>query len=197
MKLISKVILGISIIVLLGACATEHYDEYARQQRGIAADNQRIAQQFFAGQAARDALVLQGLGQKGDGSAMVLYSIMQGQQSMAVANAFRGQGLVAPTTNADIWKTAMGNTVPTIARWGFGYLLGSDLIEGLAAAGTTYNVGRDYTNMNTTLGAGGDISGVGTYFNNYPATDSFNPITDAYKTGLDTEPVDLNPAIGP
>jgi len=182
MKLVHKLLMSTGLVVMLfiTGCA-ENYPMYAESQRGISQDNQALAAQYFASQSGRDALVMQALSEKGDSSSLVLYSVLQGQQNAQVASAFRSKGLVAPTTGMDVFKATMENTVPTVVKWGFGYLLGSELIDALSTS--TYNVGGDFTSFDNNLSAGGDLSGI-------------NTTLDMSSTiGLETEPFNINEAL--
>lgn len=173
-KVLTAIIAGVMLLVLTG-CA-EHYGEYLTAAKQSDADNKAMVGQYFASQAARDSVVLTKMS---DPTSLVLYSMLQGQRDAALISAFKGSAIQAPTTSMDVWKVFWGNTMPTVARWGFGYLVASDLIDALGAGMT---VGGDYTSMNSNFNAGGDMSGVS------------NPFTIDYSTstGMDSLPFDPN-----
>ena len=184
MKKIMTVIVALMALVLVG-CA-DHYPEYAQHQAEVDNDNKAMLAAYFASQNTRDSVMFSSLNGKLDPTAAVLYSFMANQQNAAIVASFRSKGLVAPTTSMDVWNTFMGKTFPTVAKWGFSYLIAGDLFDALGAG---MSVGGDYVSQTNRVDTGG-----GDFTNNFDYSkstttntagddimlDSYNPTTTNY-----------------
>ena len=168
-------IMAIAFAVVLTGCA-DHTATWMAKQEQVNQDNKAILSAYFSSQSTRDAAIIQKIN---DPTALAMYSMIQGQRDSQVVTAFKTKNIPRPTNGWDVGKVFVGSTIPTFVKWGFGYLIADDLINGLTAAGTaTYDVGGDYINMDANLNAGDDI---------------FTKFNIDNSTGLEVEPLDLNP----
>jgi hypothetical protein len=165
-KQILSVVIGIMALTLIG-CAD--YQHYAEGQSNVMKENKALVASYFGASAARDGLVMSTM--KEDSSAAVLYAVLQGQRDAQVINSFKGGDLKAPTTGMDVANTFFGETLGTVARWGFGYLIAGDLIDALGAGVT---VGGDYINTTNTVDTGGGTNWNDWDYTTYDAGDDVN-----------------------
>lgn len=143
--------------VMLTGCAT-HTTEVLQQNKETELANKAMVAQYFTAQNSIQTATANAMANKGETTALVLYGQLVGQQNAAVIKAFKMEPMALPTNGYDVWNTFMDKTVPTAVRWGFGFLLGKELIEGLAAASTVNNVAGDYIPTTQNLSAGGDLN---------------------------------------
>ncbi len=155
-KRLTNFIVTLTLGLFLLGCAT-HTTEVLEHNKRIEDDKRALVAQYFATQGPIQIAAAQAMSENGETTALVLYAQLAGQQNAAVLEAFKGVAMSLPTNGYDVWNTFMGKTLPTVARWGFGYMLGSDLVEALAAGGAVYNVGGDYTNNAPTLNGNGNL----------------------------------------
>lgn len=183
---IKKLVIGVVGLLLLAGCA-DHYPKYAEEQRGIAQDNKALFAQVMAARATRDAMVLPAMASNGgtDKSSMMLYSIIQSDREAALANAFKTDGLEAPTTSMDVGKAFVGNFLPTLVKAGAGVIIAHDMFGALGGGGGEYNVGGDFTstNMNVNTSTQGDV-----------VNDIL--LDQSVTTGIPVEPMDIQSIIG-
>ena len=141
---------GLALIVMLviTGCA-DHYPQYMEQAQKTDTANAQLVGTYFASQAARDSVVLTKMA---DPTALVLYSMLQGQRDAQLVAQFKGSAIKAPKTGMDLWDTALGNTIPTLIRWGAGYLIAGDLLDALGAG---MSVGGDYVSQTNNVDTGG------------------------------------------
>jgi len=177
-NVIAGITIGVIILTLSG-CA-DHTAAWMERQGQINNDNKAVLSAYFSQQAARDSIILSKVD---DPTALAMYSMMQGQRDAQVAGLFRVENIERPTNGWDVGKVFVGSTVPTLIKWGFGYLAADSLISALAVP--TYNVGGDYTNMNADLNATGDMSDIDLNFDT------------SVNTGVETVPLDFNPLLVP
>ncbi len=180
-----KLITGLLLIaaLVLAGCATDHYPKYMEQAQKTDTANAALVGTYFNAQAARDAVVLTSLK---DPTSLVLYGMLQGQRDAALVAQFKGSAIKAPTTGMDLWNTALGNTIPTVIRWGAGYLIAGDLLDALGAG---MNVGGDFVSQTNNVDTGGGDFGNSFDYTKTTTTnnaqgdimlDSYNPTETAY-----------------
>lgn len=148
-KTILGLVLGVMALVLAG-CA-DHYPAYLQQAQKTDETNKAMVASYFGAQSARDAAIFSSM--KDNPTALVMYGFMQGDRDAKLVNSMKGSVIERPKNGWDIADTFWGNTMPTLIRWGAGYLIAGDLLDALGAGVT---VGGDYVNYNNT--AGGDLN---------------------------------------
>ena len=148
-NIITSIVAGVMLLILTG-CA-DHTAAWMKNQGKINTDNKAVLAAYFGAQASRDSIILTKVT---DPTALAMYSMMQGQRDAQVASVFKFEGMERPTNGWDVGKVFFGKTLETAVKFGFGYLIASDLITALGA-GTT--IGGDYVTMNNNSG-GGDLT---------------------------------------
>jgi hypothetical protein len=130
---------------------------YVNYKDGMKSTNQAnalIGTSYFETKAKRDVIVMEKLGAAENDVAMVLYAQQASQTDAKVAAMFKAQSLAVPTTGYDIANTFFGSTLNTLAKFGFGYLLGSEIVDGLTGAGAVSLGGSGNTNYLNSMNKG-------------------------------------------
>lgn len=171
-KTILSIVFGAVALVLTG-CA-DHYPAYMAQAQKTDEANKGLVTQYFAAQSARDSVIMTSMAQKSDPTAMILYGFLQAERDAKLVNAMKGSTIKAPKTGMDIADTFVGNTVPTLIRWGAGYLMADSLID---AIGKGVTVGGDYVSVSNSGNGDGGFN-----WNDSSINDSYNTF-ETYQWG--------------
>lgn len=142
MKGISGIVCALLVCILsLSGCAgkDENYNAWLTAAQKTHTDGKEQVIKYLEKGQAVDTEVLKGLAAKGNDTAIVLYGLITKDRDAAILNEFKVEVPKAPTTQNDVLNTVAKETVPTLTRWGFGYLGVKELSGVLAGAGGTTN----------------------------------------------------------
>lgn len=132
------VIIMVACVCLTGCAGLdENYDKYSETHGKTVVKNQEVLGAYFEKTAATNQIVLSKLSSENNESAMLLYAILSNKNDQEILMTMKMSAPVAPKTQNDVLNTLVASTIPTIAKWGFGYLVADSLFENLAGVGGT------------------------------------------------------------
>jgi len=118
-------------LILIG-CGGGDYGQYASNMALSNNGRATMAVSYFEQDAKSTSEILKSL--KGNEAAIALLMVIKKDKDAKIIELLAQRDLKAPTTTNDIWMSVANNTIPTVVKWGAGFLMTKEVVSGFETA---------------------------------------------------------------